>query len=244
MLQYSPESFSGTELDFALEICEAVMRCLAADAASSKIILNLPATVEMATPNVYADQIEWFCRHIWRRGQRRSSACTPHNDRGTGVAAAELALMAGADRVEGTLFGNGERTGNVDIVTLALNLYSQGVDPRLDFRDIDDVVRSVYEHCNQHAGPSTPSLCRRAGLHRLLRLAPGRDQEGLDGARSKATAASGKCPICRSIPRISAAATRRSSASTASRARAASPMCCEPTTASTCRAGCRSSSPT
>src|SRR5262244_3791186 len=137
--QYSPESFTGTELDFAVEICEAVMDVWQ-PTPENKTILNLPATVEMATPNVYADQIEWFGRNIRDRDCITLSV-HPHNDRGTAVAATELAVMAGAERVEGTLFGNGERTGNVDIVTLALNLYTQGVDPRLDFSNINAIAR-------------------------------------------------------------------------------------------------------
>lgn len=144
--QYSPESFTGTELDFAVEICDAVTAEWQ-PTPQSKAILNLPATVEMATPNVYADQIEWFGRHVARRDSVIISV-HPHNDRGTGVAAAELALMAGAERVEGTLFGNGERTGNVDIVTLALNMYTQGINPNLDFSDINSVARCA-EFCNQ-----------------------------------------------------------------------------------------------
>ena len=144
--EYSPEIFTGTELEFAVEVCEHVMDVWQPEP-DREIILNLPATVEMATPNVYADQIEWFGRTISRRG----SVCIslhPHNDRGTAVAAAELALMAGADRVEGCLFGNGERTGNVDLVTLGMNLFSQGIDPRIDFSDIDAIRRTV-EYCNQ-----------------------------------------------------------------------------------------------
>ncbi len=144
--QYSPESFTGTELDFAVEICEAVMDVWQ-PTPDRKVILNLPATVEMATPNIYADQIEWFGRKI-RDRDCITLSLHPHNDRGTAVAAAELAIMAGADRVEGTLFGNGERTGNVDIMTLALNLFSQGIDPGLVIADIDEIVRTV-EHCNQ-----------------------------------------------------------------------------------------------
>ena len=144
--EYSPESFTGTELDFAVEICDAV-NAVWEPTAQHKSILNLPATVEMATPNVYADQIEWFLRNIARRDAVVLSV-HPHNDRGTAVAAAELAIMAGADRVEGTLFGNGERTGNVDIVTLGLNLYSQGIDPKLDFANINEVARCA-EACNQ-----------------------------------------------------------------------------------------------
>jgi 2-isopropylmalate synthase len=146
LFQYSPESFTGTELDFAVEICDAVT-AVWEPTPEHKAILNLPATVEMATPNVYADQIEWFLRHIGRRDSVILSV-HPHNDRGTAVAAAELAVMAGAERVEGTLFGNGERTGNVDIVTLALNLYSQGVDPALDFSNINEAARCA-EGCNQ-----------------------------------------------------------------------------------------------
>src|SRR5262244_2166719 len=144
--QYSPESFTGTELDFAVEICEAVMDVWQ-PSPDRKVILNLPATVEMATPNIYADQIEWFGRNI-RDRDCITLSLHPHNDRGTAVAAAELAIMAGADRIEGTLFGNGERTGNVDIMTLALNLFSQGIDPGLVITDIDEIVRTV-EHCNQ-----------------------------------------------------------------------------------------------
>ncbi|HCK81912.1 MAG TPA: 2-isopropylmalate synthase [Candidatus Competibacter sp.] len=144
--EYSPETFCFTEMDFALEICEAVLD-IWQPTPEHKVILNLPATVEMATPNVYADQIEWFCRRVSRRDSIIVSV-HPHNDRGTAVAAAELALMAGADRVEGCLFGNGERTGNVDLVTLALNLYSQGIEPGLDFSVMDDIVRTA-EYCNQ-----------------------------------------------------------------------------------------------
>jgi 2-isopropylmalate synthase len=146
LFEYSPESFTGTELDFAVEICDAV-NAVWEPTPQRKSILNLPATVEMATPNVYADQIEWFGRHIARRDSLIISV-HPHNDRGTAVAAAELAVMAGAERIEGTLFGNGERTGNVDVVTLALNLYTQGVDPGLDFSNINEAARCA-EACNQ-----------------------------------------------------------------------------------------------
>jgi 2-isopropylmalate synthase len=145
--QYSPESFTGTELDYALEVCEAVMDVWQ-PTPENPVVLNLPATVEMSVPSTYADQVEWFSRAL---GDRRSSVILslhPHNDRGTAVAAAELGVMAGADRVEGCLFGNGERTGNVCLVTLGLNLFSQGVDPQIDFTDIDEVRRTV-EHCNQ-----------------------------------------------------------------------------------------------
>ncbi|MBV4520186.1 2-isopropylmalate synthase [Pseudomonas sp. SWRI74] len=144
--EYSPETFSATELEFAKEVCDAVIEVWN-PTPEHKMILNLPATVECATPNIYADQIEWFGRHINRRDSVIISLHT-HNDRGTGVAATELGLMAGADRVEGCLFGNGERTGNVDLVTVALNMYTQGLDPQLDFSDIDG-VRKVVEECNQ-----------------------------------------------------------------------------------------------
>ena len=145
--QYSPESFTGTELDYALEVCEAVMDVWE-PTSDNPVVLNLPATVEMSTPNIYADQVEWFCRNL---GDRRSSVILslhPHNDRGTAVAAAELGVQAGADRVEGCLFGNGERTGNVCLVTLALNLFSQGIDPQIDFSDMAEIRRTV-EYCNQ-----------------------------------------------------------------------------------------------
>ncbi|WP_226700541.1 2-isopropylmalate synthase [Qipengyuania gaetbuli] len=144
--QYSPETFSTAELDFSLEVCEAVMEVLA-PTPDHPIILNLPATVEAATPNIYADQVEYFIRNLPNRDSAVISLHT-HNDRGTGVAAAELALMAGADRVEGCLFGNGERTGNCCLVTMALNMYTQGVDPGIDFSDIDRVIETV-EYCNQ-----------------------------------------------------------------------------------------------
>jgi 2-isopropylmalate synthase len=145
-LEYSPESFSTTELDFSKRIVDAVVDVWQ-PSADNKVIVNLPSTVEAATPNVYADQIEWMCRNLKQR-ENLVISVHPHNDRGTAVAAAELAVMAGADRVEGCLFGNGERTGNVDLVTLALNLYTQGVHPGLDFSDIDS-VRQLVEECNQ-----------------------------------------------------------------------------------------------
>lgn len=156
-LEYSPESFSATELDFALQVCEAVMDVWQ-PTSQNKIILNLPATVELATPNVFADQVEWFCRNISHRESVVIGVHT-HNDRGTGNAASELALLAGAERVEGTLFGNGERTGNADIVTLALNLYSQGIDPELDFSDIESIVQ-MYVSCT---GMTVPARYPYAG---------------------------------------------------------------------------------
>ena len=144
--EYSPESFTGTELEYACEVCDEVTDILK-DSSKNKIIINLPATVEMSTPNIYGDQIEWMYNNLKNRDKINLSL-HPHNDRGTAVAAAELGVMAGADRVEGTLFGNGERTGNVDIVTLALNLLTQGVDPKLDFSQINKIMREV-EYCNQ-----------------------------------------------------------------------------------------------
>ena len=144
--EYSPESYTQTELDYALEVCEAVMDIWDASP-SNKTIINLPATVEVATPNIYADQIEWMHRNFTNR-DRVVLSLHPHNDRGTGVAAAELGVMAGADRIEGTLFGNGERTGNVDVITLAMNMVSQGLDSELDMRNMRE-LRATAEYCNQ-----------------------------------------------------------------------------------------------
>ncbi|MCD8512468.1 MAG: 2-isopropylmalate synthase [Nitrincola sp.] len=144
--QYSPESFTGTELDYAVEVCDAVIAEWQPEK-GRRVIINLPATVEMSTPNVFADQIEYFCRHLAQRDQVIISLHT-HNDRGCGVAAAELGVMAGADRIEGTLLGNGERTGNMDIVTMGMNLYSQGIDPKLDFSDIKEII-AVVEYCTE-----------------------------------------------------------------------------------------------
>ncbi len=154
ILEYSPESFTGTELDFALDVCTAVQKTWGATK-DKKIIINLPATVEMTTPNVYADQIEWMHTHFEDRDSIILSV-HPHNDRGTGIAAAEFALLAGADRVEGTLFGNGERTGNVDILTLAYNMFSHGIDPQLNIEDVKEIAE-VYERCTKMSiGPRHP----------------------------------------------------------------------------------------
>ena len=176
--EYSPESFSATETDFALEVCEAVGETWGYTE-EDPIIFNLPNTVELMMPNQHADQIEWFIKHL-KYPKRSIISLHTHNDRGTGIAASELGLLAGATRVEGTLFGNGERTGNVDIVTLALNMFTQGVDPKLDFqqhprdprqlREVDEARRAV-----------APALRRRLGFHGVLRLAPGRDQQGAEG---------------------------------------------------------------
>ncbi len=144
--EYSPESYTGTELEFAVEVCNKVMEVFV-PTPEKKVIINLPATVEMATPNVYADSIEWMSRHLNHR-ENVILSLHPHNDRGTAIAAAELGYMAGADRIEGCLFGNGERTGNVDLVALGINLFTQGIDPQIDFSDLDDIKR-IAEHCNQ-----------------------------------------------------------------------------------------------
>ncbi|MDR1764583.1 MAG: 2-isopropylmalate synthase, partial [Lachnospiraceae bacterium] len=146
VLEYSPESFTGTELDFALDICTAVQDAWGATP-ENQVIMNLPSTVEMTTPNVYADQIEWMDTHFKDRDSIILSV-HPHNDRGTGVAATELALLAGAQRVEGTLFGNGERTGNVDVINLAYNMFSQGIDPKLNLSDVNEIIE-VWERCTK-----------------------------------------------------------------------------------------------
>nr|WP_308419630.1 hypothetical protein [Chitinimonas koreensis] len=236
VLEYSPETFSQTEPEFALEVCNAVIAAWEPTPAAP-VIVNLPATVEAATPNVYADQVEWLHRRLDRRDSVVLSV-HPHNDRGTAVAAAELAVLAGADRVEGCLFGNGERTGNVDLVTLALNLYTQGVDPGLDFSDINAVARTV-EHCTQlpihPRHPTSATWCSPPSPARTRTRSRRASPRG-------ATATSGTCPTCRSTRPTSAAATNRSSGSTASRAKAASPTCWRATMAWSCRAGCRSSS--
>ncbi len=210
--EYSPEIFVDTELDFALEICEAVMDVWE-PGPGREIVLNLPSTIERSTPNVYADQIEWMSRNLSRR-EHVALSVHPHNDRGTAVASAELAVMAGADRVEGCLFGNGERTGNVDLVTLGMNLFAQGVDPQIDFSDIDGIRRTV-EYCNQiavherhpYAGDlvytrspaptRTPS--RRASTPWSATPPP---------RASRPASTPGRCRTCRSTRRTSAAPTR------------------------------------
>jgi len=203
VLQYSPETFTATELDFALAVCDAVTAAWGATP-DDKVILNLPATVEVATPNVHADQVEWMHRHLARRDSVILSL-HPHNDRGTAVAAAELGLMAGADRVEGCLFGNGERTGNVDIVTLALNLYTQGVAPGLDFSDINAVARTV-EHCT-----GLPIHPRHPYAGDLVFTAfSGSHQDAIKkGFAAQAPDAPWNVPACPSTRRTWAAATTR-----------------------------------
>ncbi len=225
--EYSPESYTGTELDFAMRICNAVVDVID-PTPDHKIIVNLPATVEMATPNVYADSIEWMIRHLERR-ESIVVSLHPHNDRGTGVAAAELGYLAGADRIEGCLFGNGERTGNVCLVTLGMNLFSQGIDPQIDFSDIDEVRRTV-EYCNQlpvgerHPTAATSSSRPSPARTRTPSRRASRRWRPRPRRRARAsTTSSGACPTCRSTRTTWAGPTRPSSGSTASPARAASP---------------------
>ena len=238
-LQYSPESFSATEVDFALEICEAVMEVWQ-PTPQRKMILNLPDTVEVAMPNVYADQIEWMCRNLANRESAIISLHT-HNDRGTGIAATELALLAGAERVEGTLFGNGERTGNLDIVNVALNLYTQGIDPELDFSHLN-VVRKTYERCT---GMTVPARQPYAG-ELVFTAFSGSHQDaikkGLAEREAGDPSAPGMSRTSRSTRTISAGNIAKSSASTASRAKAASPICSRANSASRCRRSCSASS--
>ena len=210
--EYSPEIFTGTELPFSVEVCEVVSDVWQPED-GREIILNLPATVEMATPNVYADQIEWFSRQLTRRANTVISL-HPHNDRGTAVAATELAMMAGADRVEGCLFGHGERTGNVCLVTLAMNLFSQGIDPQVDISDIDEVRRTV-EYCTQlpvhprHPYAGDLVYTAFSGSHQD---AIKKGLEDLESRPPSGASRSGRCRgrrrTCRSTPRTSAAPTR------------------------------------
>ena len=198
MLEYSPESFTGTELEYALEVCTAVQDTWGEATPEKPIIFNLPSTVEMNTPNVYADQIEWMHKHFKNRESIILSV-HPHNDRGTGVAATELALLAGADRVEGTLFGNGERTGNVDILNIAYNMFSQGIDPKLDIENVREIAE-VYERCTKMDHRSASSVCRKAGIHRILRLSSGCHQQGHAGSPGeKQPVLGGSVPSDRSV---------------------------------------------
>ena len=225
--EYSPESYTGTELDYALEVCSAVLDVWQ-PTPEWPAVINLPATVEMATPNVYADSIEWMSRNLPRRDAVVLSL-HPHNDRGTAVAAAELGVMAGADRVEGTLFGNGERTGNVDLVTLGMNLFSQGVDPMIDFADIDEIPgpSSTATSCRctsatrTRATWSTPPSPARTRTRSRRASRPWRPKR--PGLAWNSGTTPGTSRTCHSTRTTSAAPTRPSSGSTASRARAASP---------------------
>ena len=188
--EYSPESYTGTELEFAVDVCNQVIEIFE-PTPERKVIINLPATVEMATPNVYADSIEWMSRHLAHR-ENVILSLHPHNDRGTAIAAAELGYMAGADRIEGCLFGNGERTGNVDLVALGINLFTQGIDPQIDFSDLDEIQRTA-EYCNQLQGARAQPVGRRPRLHRVQRQPPGRHQEGLRGDGGRRRRAGGPC---------------------------------------------------
>ena len=211
--EYSPEIFTGTELPFSVEVCEAVSDVWQPED-GREIILNLPATVEMATPNVYADQIEWFSRQLTRR-ESTVISLHPHNDRGTAVAATELAMMAGADRVEGCLFGHGERTGNVCLVTLGMNLFSQGVDPMIDFSDIDEIRRTV-EYCTQlpvhprhpYAGDLVYTAFSGSHQDAIKKGLEDLDRAGRRSGASRSAAWTGRRRTCRSTRRTSAAPTR------------------------------------
>ena len=211
--EYSPEIFTGTELPFSVEVCEAVSDVWQPDD-GREIILNLPATVEMATPNVYADQIEWFSRQLTRR-ENTVISLHPHNDRGTAVAATELAMMAGADRVEGCLFGHGERTGNVDLVTLAMNLFSQGIDPMVDISDIDEIRRTV-EYCTQlpvhprhpYAGDLVYTAFSGSHQDAIKKGLEDLERAGRRAGRPGRASCRGRRRTCRSTRTTSAAPTR------------------------------------
>ena len=231
--EYSPESFTGTEMDNAVEICRRVMEELHITK-ENPIILNLPSTVEGSSPNGYADQIEYFCRHLPNRDAAIISL-HPHNDRGEGVAATELALMAGADRVEGTLFGNGERTGNVDVVTLALNMWTQGVDPELDFHNINE-IKEVYERCTKMQVPP-----RQPYAGWCLPHSPARIRMPSTRARSiwkKAAPLIGRSRTCLSTRQMWAESMSPSFGSILSPARAALPLFWPTTMASRCLSPC------
>ena len=197
--EYSPESYTGTELEFAVEVCNQVIEVFV-PTPERKVIINLPATVEMATPNVYADSIEWMSRHLNHR-ENVLLSLHPHNDRGTAIAAAELGLQAGADRIEGCLFGNGERTGNVDLVALGINLFTQGIDPQIDFSDID-AGRAHRRVLQPAEGARAQPVGGRPRLHRVQRLPPGRHQEGLrgDGCRGRTPRASPVAELQWAVP--------------------------------------------
>ena len=238
--EYSPESFMGTEMDAAVEICQAVIEAIGATP-ERKVILNLPTTVENCMPNYFADEIEYFISRLPGR-DRAIISLHPHNDRGEGVATAELGLLAGAERVEATLFGNGERTGNVDMVTLALNLYTQGVDPKLDFSDINK-IRDVYERVTKmKIGERQPYVGEL-----VFTAFSGSHQDAIirvPATWRRAAPSTGRCPICPSIPPTWAASTSPSSASTPSRARAAPPSSCSTPSASISPRPCTPSSAT
>ena len=233
--EYSPESFSGTEMDFAVDICHQVMETLGATK-ENPVILNLPNTVEMCTPNTYADQIEYFIRHLPNRDAAIISV-HPHNDRGTGVACAELSMLAGADRVEGTLFGNGERTGNLDIVTVALNMFTQGVDPMLDFSHIDH-VREIYERCTKMHVPERWPYAGKLAFTAFSGSHQDAINKGHEYMRESKIPVLGDSVSADRPRRRRAANMSRSSASTASPARAARRSSWITTTAITCPRRC------
>ncbi len=205
--EYSPESYTGTELEFAVDVCNQVLEVLE-PTPERKVIINLPATVEMATPNVYADSIEWMSRHLAHR-ENVILCLHPHNDRGTAIAAAELGYQAGADRIEGCLFGNGERTGNVDLVALGINLFTQGIDPQIDFSDLDEIRRTA-EYCNQlkvhERSPWAGDLVYTA----FSGIAPGRHQEGLRGDGCRRGRAGDPCRRARMGGTLSSGRSKRS----------------------------------
>ena len=231
--EYSPESFTGTEIDFSIRICEEVMRELGATK-ENPVILNLPSTVEMSTPNTYADQIEYFCKNLHNR-EAAIVSIHPHNDRGTAVASAELAIMAGAERVEGTLFGNGERTGNLDLVTVALNMFTQGVDPQLDFSNILE-IKNIYEKCTKmHVHERQPyagelAFTAFSGSHQDA------IRKGYDYMVPKLRI--GKYRICQLTRRMLTVNMNPLSALTASPARAAQPLCWNMPAVTACRKRC------
>ena len=244
--EYSPESYTGTELEFAVRICNEVIAVID-PTPDHKMIVNLPATVEMATPNVYADSIEWMVRHLDRR-ESVVVSLHPHNDRGEGVAAAELGRLAGADRIEGCLFGNGERTGNVCLVTLGMNLFSQGIDPQIDFSDGggSGAPSSTATSCPCTSGTPGAATSSTRPSPAATRTPSRRASRTWTGAppppAPTSTTSTGACPTCRSTRTTSAAPTRPWSGSTASPARAGCRTCSRPSTAWTCRVASRWSS--
>jgi len=242
--EYSPESFTGTEPDYAVEVCNAVIDVIK-PTPERPMIINLPATVEMTTPNVFADEVEYVSTTLRDRDSVVLSL-HPHNDEGMGVAATELGILAGADRIEGCLLGNGERTGNVDLVTLGLNMLTQGIDPQIDYSNVPE-IRKTVEYCNQikiserHPYAGNFVFTAFSGSHQDA-IKKGLEARPPTAPAPISTTSFGWCPTCRSTRRTSGAPTRRSFASTRSPARAAWPTCSRPTTISICPSACRWSS--
>ena len=241
--EYSPESYTGTELEFAVDVCNQVLEVLE-PTPERKVVINLPATVEMATPNVYADSIEWMSRHLHHRDNVLLSL-HPHNDRGTAVAAAELGYLAGADRIEGCLFGNGERTGNVDLVALGLNLFTQGIDPQIDFSDLDEIKRTA-EYCNQLAVPERSPWAGDLVYTAFSGSHQDAIKKGFEAMEATAQAAGVSVDdiqwavrICQSTPKMSGAPMRQSFALILNRVRVGLLTCSRPITLSICLANCR-----